>query len=286
MSISHSKNKQPYLSIIIATLNVEQTLEKCLESIIQQTAINEIEILIKDGGSNDKTENVLNAYDKYISYWETSSDKGVYDAWNKLLSKSAGEWVLFLGADDTLFDNSTISKSFEILKEIDTNIDIAYGRVRLVSSDNEAILDLGKSWDKTRKCIKEKMCMPHQGIFHKKSLFDKHGYFSTNYDISSDYDFIRRVLLDNNVCYLDMIISCMRVGGISSDPNYTFTRLDEMRRINSEYGTKIPGPLWLITYSNACIRHSLYFLIGEEPTKYILDRLRSIVGLPSFWTKF
>ena len=128
-----------------------------------------------------------------------------------------------------------ISNSVEILKELEPSIDIAYGRVRLVNKDNEAIVDVGKNWEKSRKCMKEKMCIPHQGVFHKRSLFKKFGNFSTNYSIASDYDFIRRVLLDQNIYYLDLIVSSMRVGGISSDPKNTFVRLEEIRQINKKY---------------------------------------------------
>lgn len=278
--------RRPYLSIIIATYNVEKTLDNCLDSIIQQTASNEIEVLIKDGDSSDETTGILDRYSNYIEYWESTPDTGVYDAWNKVLPRAKGEWVLFLGADDSLIDNSIISNTFTILQEIDSSIDIAYGRVRLVSEANEKITDLGKNWNQTKKCIVEKMCIPHQGIFHRRSLFNKYGDFSTDYYISSDYEFLKRVGLERNVLYLDFIVSCMRVGGISSDPKYTFTRLNEIRHINRNYGEKFPGPLWLITFSNTCIRHALYFLIGEKSTKYFLDRFRMLVGLPSFWTKF
>ncbi len=285
MSLSYNINKQPYFSIIVATLNAERTIEKCINSIIHQTAGDKIEILIKDGASSDNTIDILKTYEKEILYWESSPDSGVYDAWNQILPKASGKWILFLGSDDTLFNNSVITKSFSILEEAAESIDISYGRVRLVSIENEMILDLGRNWNRTRKCIKEKMCMPHQGIFHKRSLFTRHGYFNTNYYISSDYDFIRRVISEDNVLYMNMIISCMRVGGISSNPKNTFIRLKEIRQINRKYGIYIPGPLWLITYTNACFRHSLFFLVGEKSGKYILDLLRKIVGLPSFWTK-
>jgi glycosyltransferase involved in cell wall biosynthesis len=283
--MSYHSNKRPYLTIIIATLNVEQTLEKCLDSIIHQTSINKIEIIIKDGRSNDKTIDIIKKYDRYIRYWETSSDSGVYDAWNKVLPIASGEWVLFLGGDDTLFDISTISNSFSILNTTDNTIDLAYGRVRLVSKEYEKILDLGKDWDRTKKCIKEKMCIPHQGIFHKKSLFERYGNFSIDYDISSDYDFTRRVILEKNVHYLDIIVSCMQVGGISSNTHNTFIRLKEIRQINKNYGSRVPGILWLITFTNACFRYSLFLLIGEKSGKQILDRFRMVAGLPPYWTK-
>ena len=284
--MSYRSNSPAYLSIIIATLNVEKTLEECLHSIIQQTAINKIEILIKDAESSDKTIDILKTFDRHISYWETSPDSGVYDAWNKVLPKASGKWVLFLGADDKLFDNSTISNSIEILKETDSSIDIAYGRVRLVSKENEQIMDFGKDLDVTKKCLKEKMCIPHQGIFHRRSLFNTHGNFSTGYYISSDYDFIRRVIQENNVQHLDLIVSCMQVGGISSNPQNTFTRLKEIRQINRNHGSRVPGRLWLITFANACFRHSLFLFIGEKKAKLLLDHVRKYLGLSPYWSKF
>jgi glycosyltransferase involved in cell wall biosynthesis len=283
--ISDDSNTQPYISIIIATLNVKRTINECLDSIIQQVEPSQIEILIKDGGSTDETINLLEKYNKHIRYWESTPDSGVYDAWNKILPKASGAWVLFLGADDLLFNMSVISNSVAILKELEPSIDIAYGRVRLVNKDNETIVDVGKNWEKSRKCMKEKMCIPHQGVFHKRSLFNRFGNFNTEYRISSDYDFIRRINLDQNIYYMGLIVSCMHVGGISSDQKNTFVRLEEIRQINKKHGSGIPGPLWLITYINACFRHSLFFLLGEKSGKYVLDKIRKIFGLPLFWTK-
>jgi len=286
MSLSYNTKKPPYFSIIVATLNAERTIKKCVDSIIHQTAGDKIEILIKDGASTDNTIDILKTYKKEICYWESAPDSGIYDAWNQILPKASGKWVLFLGADDTLFNNLVIAESFPILEEAAESIDISYGRVRLVSIENDTILDLGRDWDRTRKCIKEKMCIPHQGIFHKRSLFSRYGYFNTDYYISSDYDFIRRVISEDNVLYMNMIISCMGVGGISSISQNTFIRLKEIRQINKKYGNRIPGVLWLITFSNACFRYCLFLLIGEQKARFLLDYFRGILGLPSYWSKF
>lgn len=285
MVLTSEPKQQPFLSIIIATLNNQRTIEKCLESIVQQTAISKVEILAKDGESTDDTVHILKTYDKYLSYWESSPDSGIYDAWNTVIEKSTGQWILFLGADDTLFNSSVVSTLYSKLDKLSTTVDIAYGNVRLVSCNEEKILDAGKSWEKSSKCIKEKMCIPHQGILHNRSLFKKHGNFSTAYSIASDYEFIRRVLDTAKVEYLNTLITCMQVGGISSDPKYTFKRLKEIREINKIYGSHIPGPRWLITYSNACFRRVLILLVGENNGNSILDFFRELSGSPPYWTK-
>jgi len=285
MPTTYRKKNRTILSIIIATLNVGKTIEECLDSIIQQTEINEIEILVKDGGSTDETIKILKAYKEHISYWETSSDPGIYHAWNALLPKATGEWILFLGADDKLFNNSVISEFISKYRSSEKNIDLIYGKVRLIGSNDVQILDLGKDWGKTKKCLREKMCIPHQGLFHKSSLFDKYGNFNTDYMISSDYDFVKRVISNDNILFLDIIVSYMRTGGLSSNRNYTFTRINELRRINSAHGEKIPGVLWVITYANAWFRTLIFKLLGERRGKITLDYLRKIGGQPPLWTK-
>lgn len=285
MAIAYKKKETPALSIIIATLNVELTLEECLISILQQTSINNIEILVKDGISKDGTVNMLKSYDKHISFWESSPDAGIYDAWNRLLTKATGSWVLFLGADDALFNDTTVSDAFTQIDAAAEDIEVAYGKVSLVDEHNEIILSTGKDWDHAKRCIRQKMCIPHQGIFHKRSLFHQHGNFNTEYTISADYDFIRRSLKTDNVIYLDMLISCMRIGGISSNPDNIFIRLHEIRTINKHHGSLFPEPLWLITYVNAYSRKILFHIIGKKRGKRFLDRFRKLFGLPAYWTR-
>ena len=80
------------ISIIIATWNSEKTLKRCLDSIIPQLTKN-IELLIVDGGSIDKTNDIIDSYGENISFHISEPDKGVYDAWNKAITHSSGKWL-------------------------------------------------------------------------------------------------------------------------------------------------------------------------------------------------
>ena len=70
------------LSIIIATYNAGNTLDACLTSITKQKS-SEIELLIIDGGSSDKTLDIIHSYGDKIDVLISEPDKGIYDAWNK-----------------------------------------------------------------------------------------------------------------------------------------------------------------------------------------------------------
>ena len=93
------------ISIIIATYNAEKVLKRCLDSIVAQKT-NDIEILIVDGDSTDSTMEIVQSYGSDIDYSLSEKDNGIYDAWNKALKVARGEWIMFLGADDYVLQDS------------------------------------------------------------------------------------------------------------------------------------------------------------------------------------
>ena len=96
--------QHPKVSIIITVLNQQKLLEKAIESVLNQD-FSDYELIIIDGGSNDGTCNLIQKYEDKIAYFESSKDKNVYDAMNKGISKTNGDWIYFLGADDSLNNN-------------------------------------------------------------------------------------------------------------------------------------------------------------------------------------
>lgn len=93
--------QQPAVTIVVVTFNAAEVLERCLQSILQQPFKN-YQLLVFDGQSTDDTIDILHKYNKYISYWQSEPDKGIYDAMNKALAFVKGKWIYFLGADDQL----------------------------------------------------------------------------------------------------------------------------------------------------------------------------------------
>ncbi|MBC8488959.1 MAG: glycosyltransferase, partial [Bacteroidetes bacterium] len=84
-------------SIITVVFNSEPALVKTINSIRKQSCT-DIEYIIIDGCSTDGTLDVIKKYDKYISFWCSEPDEGIYDAMNKGLKKATGNYVWFLNA--------------------------------------------------------------------------------------------------------------------------------------------------------------------------------------------
>lgn len=120
------KNK---ISIIISVLNAEKTLKYCIDSCLRLNYLNK-EIMIVDGGSIDKTIQVLKNYKKKIKYI-SKKDKGIYQAWNRGLNICTGEWVCFIGADDYWKNKNAITNLINSCLE--NNCNFASAKVSLIN---------------------------------------------------------------------------------------------------------------------------------------------------------
>jgi len=93
------KTSEPRISVITVTYNSQKYLEKCLESVAEQTYRN-FEHIIVDGGSSDETLSILERHRQPFLHVVSESDNGPYDAMNKGTSLATGKLILFLNSDD------------------------------------------------------------------------------------------------------------------------------------------------------------------------------------------
>ena len=202
------------ISIITATFNNESTIAQTLKSVAYQD-YNNIEHIIIDGGSTDKTLEIANKFD-HVAKVISQKDNGIYFALNKGVSLSSGDIIGFLHADDFLensFILSIIVKSFE-----NFNIDAVYGDLDYVAfDDTKKIIRSWKSKPFESKMLKKGWMPPHPTFYAKKELYNKFGVFNTDYRISADYELILRLLSNKiSVKYVSEVFVKMRLGGISN----------------------------------------------------------------------
>lgn len=123
----------PLVSIITVCKNAETTIEKTIQSVICQTYDN-IEFIIIDGKSSDKTIEIINSYKEYITYFISESDKGIADAWNKGIKKSNGSFIQLLNADDSL-DEKKIEASINTFKQ-NNKASFVFGDLFMMRNNN------------------------------------------------------------------------------------------------------------------------------------------------------
>jgi glycosyltransferase involved in cell wall biosynthesis len=275
----------PRISIIVAVFNGVKTLQQCLDSVAAQTHA-ERELIVIDGGSTDGTVALLEKNRAQFSYWITEPDRGIYNAWNKGLAQAHGDWICFLGADDYFWDTRVLERAAAVLEKLPPEIRVAYGRVMVLSTEGQALFPLGEPWENIREKFKAVMCIPHQGVMHRRNLFAERGNFDESYRIAGDYELLLRELKTADAaCLPDLIVAGMRHGGISSAPKNSVASLREIRRAQRRHGERLPRLTWVLAMFRVHVRLLIWNCLGEHRAKQALDFVRRLKGAPPYWTR-
>ena len=94
-------NSTPLVSVVVPVYNAEKYIEECLESIISQTYPN-IEIIVVDDGSSDRTPRILKEYKQYIQCFRQNPSGGPAAPRNFGILQSNGAYICFCDNDDVM----------------------------------------------------------------------------------------------------------------------------------------------------------------------------------------
>ncbi len=206
------------VTVITAVFNAAATLSRCIDSVLSQD-YRDLEYIVIDGASNDGSVGILEGYGDRI-LWRSEKDSGIYDAWNKALSLSTGEWIGFIGADDFFFPGA-ISSYMSVARQ--QQVDYISSLVRWVQPSGSFSV-IGESWSWPR--FQSFMTTAHVGSLHHSSLFQKYGSYDLSYRIVGDYEFLLRAQGELRTAFLEQITVEMQAGGTSD----SFGALAEARR--------------------------------------------------------
>ena len=184
----------PKLSIITITYQAEAYIERTLKSVFEQGCAEEIDYIVVDGASKDRTLEIIEANKTQINQVISEKDKGIYDAMNKGMQLAKGDYILFLNAGDTFASASTLKT---LLQELAGNPDVLYGEAVFVNNDGQSLglrsevtphrLPTNLSW----LDFKYGMLVCHQAFIAKRSIAP---LFDLQYKLSSDIDWEIQVL--------------------------------------------------------------------------------------------
>ena len=207
-------------TIITATYNSQQTISRTLNSLLNQT-FSDFEYLIIDGNSNDRTLDILKAYEtkfleKKIAFkWISEPDSGIYDAWNKGLNLAKGEWISFLGSDDYYLEDA-LENYYTLVSNNKKPLDWIYSNVLFSESENnKRLLDAVWNWENFKR--NTSITPAHVGSFHNRSFFSKYGTYDTSYKIAGDYEILLRPKNQLKTAKIEKTTAVMDAGGVSNN---------------------------------------------------------------------
>lgn len=216
------------ISIITVNYNNLSGLKKTINSALSQT-YQKKELIVIDGGSEDGGKEFISSLHDRFAYSVSEKDKGAYDAMNKGISHSHGDYLIFMNSGDVFFDDNTLSDIFE-RKSWDA--DIIYGFTLCRTGNNMAILRAPHNLDIMRTHKMSAIC--HQSAFIKRELFNDRRY-NIDYKILADYDFFYTCYRDNCVFEkVEKIVSIYDTNGMSANPKNKKQIFAETCAINEE----------------------------------------------------
>lgn len=222
------------VSIITTTYNDSAALRNTIAQIKAQDYPN-IEYIIVDGASKDDTIDVIREAEEYFGQrliWISEKDKGIYDAINKGLKLATGDII------GTCFDrfasSDVISKMVSIMEKEGT--DGVHGDLNYM--DGEKIV---RKWRNGQGNIRTGWMPGHPTLYLKKEVYEKYGMYKTDYRISADYEYMIRILKDNQVklSYIPEVLIKMTHGGTSTNSLGAYLEgMKEGHRALKENGVK------------------------------------------------
>lgn len=208
------------ISIITISYNSKNTIERTFESVLKQS-YRPLEYVLIDGGSNDGTVDLINAYiDVFekegieISY-VSEKDHGISDAFNKGILRASGTIIGITNSDDCIAE--------DVLKKVaetfDDRTDVLCGDC-VWNDEKNNISYIRKSKIEKLNKLKYEMVLMHPTCYVRKEAYKKYGTFDIELKYVMDKDLMARFYKNGAVFkYIPIVISEMSSGGVS-DLNY------------------------------------------------------------------
>ena len=239
--------KKPLFSIITVVFNGEKFLDKTITSVINQSC-KDFEYIVIDGGSTDKSLEIIKKYEKKIDYWVSEKDKGIYDAFNKGMIVSKGEFIGFINSDD-IYKKDALSIISNYIRQNKTT-DFIFGSVK-------------KHWGILHGYKPHKIkyswgfySSHSTGFFIKRKAAEKVGFYNIKYKYHADYDYFYRLIVKNKMKGISTkkkeVVVIFRRGGFSSKISF-WKKLKEDIRIRYDNGQNIF--LLILIFSNKFLRN-------------------------------
>ena len=207
------------ISVITPCKNIisdgrEVSFRKMIDTLYSQT-YKDFEHIVVDGGSKDGTRVVLEEFRKggKIDILISEEDHNTYQAINRGMKLSKGEFIHIMNSDDCFADVNFFAESLQKMKEL--GVDYTHGNRNIYSKKDGSFISVKKGDEKVAFF---RMPFRFQTMLIRKSVYDELGPFDEKYYIAGDYKFMLRMILSGKRGYhFDKVFIHSLDGGITSD---------------------------------------------------------------------
>ena len=194
----------PFFTIITVCYQAEETIEQTIDSVLAQT-FSDIEYVIVDGASTDKTLEIIEKYrdDPRVTLI-SEKDQGIYDAMNKGAKIARGAYVEFLNSGDTFTDPDVLTNVHAYITE--HSGDLFYGDIVYRQPDGGESVRRYSQFCSSSFYYLLGDSINHQSLFAERTCFDGQ-FFDLQYAVVADRDWLIRMKKQNYAYkYMNMLV--------------------------------------------------------------------------------
>ena len=246
----------PLVSIVTPSYNQCQFIEQTINSVLSQNYPN-IEYIVIDGGSTDKTVEILRSYGNRIQ-WVSEPDQGQTHAINKGMARVSGKIRAYLNSDDVLLPNAV--EQIVTYFQQNPDCDMVYGTADYIDKEDRVIGSYNTADFSFDRLLQDCMvCQP--AAFWRQRIVEKIGPFDEKLNYAMDYDYWLRIAKSGgNICFMPQKLACSRL--------YNETKTLSAR-------SKIYKEIFKICRKHAGYTHQNYY-IGYW--NYIINETDNVAG--------
>ena len=280
----------PKISVIVPVYNVEQYLEKCLDSLVNQT-LKDIEIIVVNDGTKDNSQEIIDKYTKkypkkvkgYIK-----ENGGLSSARNYGLKYAKGEYIAFVDSDDYV-ELDMYEKMYN--KAINNNYDIVVCDTVEVDENNDNIVYKKSNLNYSNNDIKNYIISPPMACtrLYKRFLFDEtsfeEGIFYEDLNLTPSF-----VLKTDNIGFIEegLYYYLQRSGSIMKQKQFNDKLLDIFKVLEKNYdllNNKYPKEVEYLYITHLLRTASMRFLDYKDSKKYLKSINNEIKNKFPNWRK-
>lgn len=217
------------ISIITINYNNVEGLKRTLASVAEQS-YRDIEHIIIDGGSTDGSVDIIKEYEEKIHLthstihvqWTSEKDKGIYNAMNKGVKRSTGEYVWILNSGDEVASPEIVEHLVCFLEKY--AYPLLIGNIVKVFSEDRKVSEIKMHDANTPTPLDVSMLtfysgtVPQDAAFVRRDLFEKYGYFDETMKICADWKlYLNMIVLEGiEPMYVDIDVVLFDMTGVSN----------------------------------------------------------------------
>jgi len=239
------------VTVVTIAFNAAPTIVGAVESVLGQQGV-DLDYVVIDGGSTDRTADLLAPYRDRFAHFVSEPDGGLYHALNKGLAAARGDVIGFLHADDMFAGPDVLARLTAPLAG--GALDAVYADIEFVDETLRPVrFYSGRRFHPT--LLPAGRMPPHPSFYCRTALLRDVGGFDTRYRSAADFDMMVKLFGQRRIsaAYLPETVVRMRVGGTSTQGwrSYQRTSLEMIAALQANGIAPDTMAIWLRAFVKA-----------------------------------